>query len=77
MGNQTLRELDSAALQQAIDKTVAMHPVLRTRFEVVDGTPQQQIIDQAAVLLNRIDLGDTENLTQEEKIARTTHGSCT
>src|ERR1700716_1870535 len=35
--------LDRAALRRALDRIVARHEALRTRFTLLAGTPQQQI----------------------------------
>jgi len=35
--------LDKAALQATLDRLVARHETLRTRFELVDGEPVQKI----------------------------------
>jgi hypothetical protein len=40
-------KLDVGALERALDRIVARHEVLRTRFEVVEGEPVQRIAEEA------------------------------
>ncbi len=49
-------ELDSEALQAALDRIVLRHEALRTRFVEVDGTPWQQIDEAAPFALTLHDL---------------------
>ncbi|MEU6592568.1 amino acid adenylation domain-containing protein [Streptomyces sp. NPDC046881] len=48
--------LEAAALQTALDGVVARHEALRTRFTVVDGEPVQEVVPDARVLLDVVDL---------------------
>jgi non-ribosomal peptide synthase protein (TIGR01720 family) len=43
--------LDVAALGRCVDYLIARHPILRTRYDVVDGQPQQQVSVQASARL--------------------------
>jgi len=49
--------LDVAALTQALDEIVRRHEPLRTRFRIVDGAPMQEILREATVPLEIVDLG--------------------
>ncbi|WP_133822061.1 non-ribosomal peptide synthetase, partial [Tahibacter aquaticus] len=49
-------ELDRAALQATLDRIVARHEILRTRFVSIDGEPRQQIVAAAAFVLGDHDL---------------------
>ncbi|MFF8473420.1 amino acid adenylation domain-containing protein [Streptomyces sp. NPDC015414] len=51
-------DLDTAALQTALDGVVARHGALRTRFTMVDGEPVQEVLPGARVLVDAVDLGD-------------------
>jgi amino acid adenylation domain-containing protein len=71
--------LDRAALQRALDRIVERHEVLRTRFVVVDGEPEQQIVpaEQSRFVLVEHDLrladdpaADLESIVVEEAGAR-------
>ncbi|WP_158553978.1 non-ribosomal peptide synthetase [Micromonospora deserti] len=48
--------LDLGALQTAVDAVVARHEALRTRFLVVDGEPAQEVIPDARVLVDIVDM---------------------
>nr|WP_235389287.1 condensation domain-containing protein [Pseudomonas syringae] len=59
--------LDTAALQATLDRLVARHETLRTRFELVDGEPVQKIApaDTCFPLLQQ----DLRGLSSEERTA--------
>lgn len=44
--------LDLAALRRSLDCLVARHPILRTRYRVADGQPQQQVATDASARLS-------------------------
>ncbi|MEU9634607.1 amino acid adenylation domain-containing protein [Streptomyces tendae] len=48
--------LDVAALQSALDGVVRRHGALRTRFTVVGGEPAQEVLTEARVLVDDMDL---------------------
>lgn len=48
--------LDLGRLQSAIDAVVARHSALRTRFEVVDGEPAQEVVEDARVVVDVVDV---------------------
>ncbi|HJV64064.1 MAG TPA: condensation domain-containing protein [Albitalea sp.] len=43
--------LDLPALARCVDYLIARHPILRTRYRVVDGEPQQQVSTEASARL--------------------------
>ena len=68
--------LDTAALQAALDRIVARHAALRTRFLTVDGQPMQLVDAASGFALSHVDLrGDAQpeqamaRLSQEEASA--------
>ena len=65
--------LDAGALQRALDAAVARHAALRTSIVASDGTPEQDVADAGAVVIERIDLpeaADSDERTQQaESIA--------
>ncbi|WP_206955567.1 non-ribosomal peptide synthetase [Trinickia acidisoli] len=69
-------ELDRGALHRALDRLVARHEVLRTRFPSVDGQPVQRIAAKHRVFdLREHDLrhrGDTESALQQLAVEETT-----
>ncbi|AMO93242.1 phosphopantetheine attachment site family protein [Collimonas fungivorans] len=48
--------LDEQALEQALQALVDRHESLRTRFEAIDGVPQQQVLAQLQVKWHLVDL---------------------
>ncbi|QSX79618.1 amino acid adenylation domain-containing protein [Lysobacter solisilvae] len=63
-------ELDRAALRASLDRIVARHESLRTRFVSVDGSPQQLIApDDAGFALFEHDLRSLDDAAQEAAVA--------
>src|SRR5215469_12113233 len=54
-------QLDVPALEQALNAVVARHEVLRTRFVMVQGEPQQEVVASLLVPLPLIDLSSLPN----------------
>ncbi|MFC7548705.1 amino acid adenylation domain-containing protein [Plantactinospora sp. GCM10030261] len=59
--------LSVPALQDALDRLVALHPALRTVFDDIDGDPVQRVVDPPAA---RLDLTDLTDLAAEQREAR-------
>ncbi|HYO16989.1 MAG TPA: amino acid adenylation domain-containing protein, partial [Thermoanaerobaculia bacterium] len=63
-------DLDSAALQQALDRIVERHETLRTTFSTHEGQPVQILAAPAPVALPRIDLTGLPKELQDEELRR-------
>ncbi len=63
--------LDKAALQATLDRLVARHETLRTRFELVDGEPVQKIAPADHGF--QLDQQDLRTLALDERKARLEH----
>ncbi|MEO1378645.1 MAG: condensation domain-containing protein, partial [Cyanobacteria bacterium J06635_10] len=57
--------LDVNALQQALSSIVQRHEVLRTSFQIANGTPIQVIDSEAIININLVDLQQLEIKEQE------------
>ncbi|MBF8184510.1 amino acid adenylation domain-containing protein [Nonomuraea sp. K274] len=53
--------LDIEALQAGLDAVVARHDALRTRFLVVDGEPAQEVLPDARVVVDVVDMRSRED----------------
>lgn len=62
--------LDAAALQRAIDATVARQAVLRTRITALDGVPEQIVADSGTIPIERLEL--PADLDEDESTRRAT-----
>src|ERR1051326_8630967 len=64
--------LDTGALRRALDRIVARHEVLRTRFAVWEGEPVQRIqaVEQTRFELREEDLRERGETTSEELVRR-------
>ncbi|MFH8516603.1 amino acid adenylation domain-containing protein [Streptomyces gelaticus] len=51
-------ELNVAALQRAVDCVIERHDILRTRFDVLDGAPVQEVLDEVRVAVQMVDATD-------------------
>ncbi|SDB42584.1 amino acid adenylation domain-containing protein [Pseudomonas sp. NFACC23-1] len=51
-------ELDADALEQALNRVIDRHDILRTAFNDIDGAPVQVVERDACLVLHREDLGD-------------------
>jgi surfactin family lipopeptide synthetase A len=60
-------DLDVAALELAVQKVLQRHEVLRTSFQIVDGTPVQVISNNSSITLPLVDL---QQLSAGEQSAR-------
>jgi thioesterase domain-containing protein len=68
---------DAQAFEQALHDIVQRHEVLRTRFAVVDGRPEQVIDSVGAFVLERVDLSalaETERPGEARRLAREVAG---
>ncbi len=62
-------EVDGAALQAALDRIVARHDILRTRFTVIDGQPMQCVAPPGAgFCMAHEDLSNLSELDQQERV---------
>ncbi|MDQ2908260.1 MAG: amino acid adenylation domain-containing protein [Candidatus Eremiobacteraeota bacterium] len=67
LGRRISGPLDVRALERSLSAVVARHEVLRTRFALVDGEPEQVVDPPHALAVERIDL---RNLPAPERAAR-------
>ncbi|HEX6095008.1 MAG TPA: non-ribosomal peptide synthase/polyketide synthase [Thermoanaerobaculia bacterium] len=66
-------KLDATALQATLDRIVARHEILRTRFAISDGLPYQQIAaEDSGFALDRVDLRHLADDERESVVARLT-----
>jgi len=64
-------DLDLDAFQQALDKIIYRHEILRTVFKIIDGQPQQIICDRLDLVIEQIDLSARTDLeTEIQRLAR-------
>ena len=66
-GSELRGGLDCAALRWSLDRLVARHESLRTRFESVDGVPYQRIEEGGAFVLLDHDLSDLDEASQQRE----------
>jgi hypothetical protein len=62
-------ELDSGALQQALDMVVARHASLRTSFCVSAEGPEQRVVPDVRIPLATIDCASLPEVAQEERVS--------
>ena len=62
--------LDRRALQRALDQLLVRHEILRSRWVVINGTPQQRIVDDATWPLGvvQVDAGGYEAAAEAEAL---------
>ncbi|MDG1462564.1 MAG: amino acid adenylation domain-containing protein, partial [Gammaproteobacteria bacterium] len=63
------------ALQNALDVLVQRHEVLRTTFPAADGNPLQLIKATAPIVIDSIDMRDSNEATVEKKLAQLAQAS--
>ncbi|WP_249041050.1 condensation domain-containing protein, partial [Marilutibacter maris] len=68
--------LDTAAMQRAIDEIVRRHEVLRTRFVEVDGVPKQIVVEAERVPISTISLRQYGGEQQELALQRAIEQVC-
>lgn len=65
--------LSHLSLQRALDNLMARHDNLRTQFVVVGQHPQQQVVDDMRVTIDRIDLRQTPTELKNEQLSKHLH----
>jgi amino acid adenylation domain-containing protein len=63
-------QLDEGALQRSLNRIVARHEVLRTRFVQQAGTPFQQVLSSLELQLPVIDLSQLDSQQRQEQLLR-------
>jgi len=65
-----LTDLDTRALQAALDVVVQRYEILRTEFRVVEGAPLQVVLPQARIVLNAVELQHLARQERETQLLR-------
>jgi len=63
-------ELHIAALERTFNEIVRRHEVLRTRFEIVEGEPRQEVLDAARTKLEVTDLSSLSEVDREAALTQ-------
>jgi amino acid adenylation domain-containing protein len=69
-GVELIGPLNVAALERSLQEVVRRHEVLRTTFEMADGSPVQVVHAELAVELPVVDLGELDGAVRDHEIRR-------
>lgn len=66
-------KVNAPLLERAFQTVIARHEVLRTQFAEVDGTAEQQVVDQVAFKLDEVDLRTIKPEAQSARVDAIAH----